>query len=437
MPLSSEQISVLKNTFKVGRFRPGQLECIDALVDGRDTWASMPCGAGKTLVFAAAAQTLGKASILVEPMVSLAKEVTQNLNNLPHTIAFCVAGPDCSRTLGRALKCLGNFSHWVCPRYEGHNLMDNAKAGVKNLVVVGTPESLLRTEIFEILSPLRDDVCELVKDARKVPIAAEDQVCSPVKLLCFDEAHKIREWEGFRDCFHRLGQLSKCLQSWESPDFRILCLSATSTMATRRYIQKNLHFRQSNFELLQSLERSNMTLNFQLNDSKDGRGLPTKQKLSAVRSGLDKGNCVLVFVNSREKAEEVVNLIREELPEIASTVFDFHSGKPQPLLELEKQAFRRAAVGLKCGAKAKRKRPALKILVCTIAFGLGVNVPSGVYKCVIWDNPRSVSDMYQIACRCGRDVSSRRCVVALRRKKHLIPDRIGLRRRDRREYVVE
>ena len=30
-----------------------------------------------------------------------------------------------------------------------------------------------------------------------------------------------------------------------------------------------------------------------------------------------------------------------------------------------------------------------------------------------------------------------RCVVAsLRRKKHLIPDRIGLRRRDRREYVV-
>ena len=45
----------------------------------------------------------------------------------------------------------------------------------------------------------------------------------------------------------------------------------------------------------------------------------------------------------------------------------------------------------------------LRCLVCTIAFGMGIDITTGVNSAVIWDVPPNVSDLYQMAQRAGRD----------------------------------
>ena len=44
-----EKLKILKRYFGYSSFRPGQEKTIDALIGGRDTFAVMPTGAGKSI----------------------------------------------------------------------------------------------------------------------------------------------------------------------------------------------------------------------------------------------------------------------------------------------------------------------------------------------------------------------------------------------------
>ena len=48
---SRNTLDSLCNMYGVTSFRPGQLECLQAFSEGKDVWAQLPCGGGKTLVF--------------------------------------------------------------------------------------------------------------------------------------------------------------------------------------------------------------------------------------------------------------------------------------------------------------------------------------------------------------------------------------------------
>ena len=49
-----EDLDKLKKGLKITQFRAGQLACVEAIALQRaDTWVQMPCGGGKSLVFAA------------------------------------------------------------------------------------------------------------------------------------------------------------------------------------------------------------------------------------------------------------------------------------------------------------------------------------------------------------------------------------------------
>ena len=72
--------------YGVTSFRPGQLECLQAFSEGKDVWAQLPCGGGKTLVFIMSlllhcTAEVGAIGILVQPLLSIRRGVVAKLEN--------------------------------------------------------------------------------------------------------------------------------------------------------------------------------------------------------------------------------------------------------------------------------------------------------------------------------------------------------------------
>jgi ATP-dependent DNA helicase RecQ len=72
----------LRRTFKLDRLRPGQREVIQAVLEGRDTLAIMPTGAGKSLCYQLPALHLDGMTIVVSPLIALMKDQVDKLREL-------------------------------------------------------------------------------------------------------------------------------------------------------------------------------------------------------------------------------------------------------------------------------------------------------------------------------------------------------------------
>src|SRR5918993_6036502 len=73
---------LMRGTFGLADFRPGQEEVIRCVVAGRDTIAVMPTGAGKSLCYQLPALHLPGTTIVVSPLISLMKDQCDKLNEL-------------------------------------------------------------------------------------------------------------------------------------------------------------------------------------------------------------------------------------------------------------------------------------------------------------------------------------------------------------------
>src|SRR5215217_3527143 len=180
----------LHNVFNLDKLRPGQAEVIRSVLEGNNTLAIMPTGAGKSLCYQLPALHLPGTTVIVSPLISLMKDQVDKLGD---------AGLEASQ-LNSALTTR-----------ETEENLDQIKTENSDFIFV-TPERFTTQEFLaELLTKTLD-------------------------FVVIDEAHCISEWgHDFRPAYLSLGAAVKTLGS---PP--VLALTATATPEVMADIEKQL-----------------------------------------------------------------------------------------------------------------------------------------------------------------------------------------------------
>src|SRR5215211_6978633 len=180
----------LRETFGLDKLRPGQAEVIRSVLEGNNTLAIMPTGAGKSLCYQLPALHLPGTTVIVSPLISLMKDQVDKLED---------AGLEASQ-----------LNSSLTTRETEENL-DQIKTENSDFIFV-TPE---RFTTQDFLSELRSKTLDFV---------------------VIDEAHCISEWgHDFRPAYLSLGAAVKTLGL---PP--VLALTATATPEVTADIEKQL-----------------------------------------------------------------------------------------------------------------------------------------------------------------------------------------------------
>lgn len=200
--------TLLKQYFGFSSFRPLQEEIIRDAIAGRDVFAVLPTGGGKSLCFQLPALARPGLTVVVSPLIALMKDQVDALQaaGVPATFLNSSLAAGESR-----------------PRLRGlHN-------GEFRLLYVA-PERLMLSGFLEDLKRWQ------------------------VNLFAIDEAHCISEWgHDFRPEYRQIAGLRP-----HFPDVPLMALTATATERVRGDIEKQLHLREPRCYVA-SFNRPNLT----------------------------------------------------------------------------------------------------------------------------------------------------------------------------------
>ncbi len=255
---------VLNKWWGYKEFRPGQREVVERVVEGLDTLALMPTGAGKSLLYQLPTMARPGVCVVVTPLVALMKDQVDNLNRRGIKAVALHSGLS-SRSMDIAL--------------------DNCVYGdVKFLYIA--PERL-RDNFFK-----------------------ERLLRMKVSLLAIDEAHCISQWGyDFRPSYLALGTLRMLL-----PDVPILALTASATDKVAEDIMKILQFKNGKI-LRSSYSRPNVSFVVRRCDDKD-------EQLRRVLGNVE--GSAIVYVRSRERCAKVCEMLVEN----GFSAQFYHAGLP-------------------------------------------------------------------------------------------------------------
>lgn len=301
----------LMTYFGFSTFRDGQLEAIQAVLQGRDVTFYAATGSGKSLCYQLPALYNGKVAIVISPLISLMQDQAHKLNGLSE--------------------------HDVMATYLGSAQTDDqaerrALNGEYRIVYL-TPEKLMARGFLDRLAGL------------------------DLALVAFDEAHCVSQWgHDFRKDYREAGTALR-----NHPllgHIPIMALTASAVPRVQDDIVQNLRLR-SPFVCAQSFDRTNLSIKVIVKEKANPLAAAMEP---LIRSLIEKpdSSSTIVYAVTRNMAEEIASYLQQRLHADGSSVDvqPYHAG-----LTGEKR--HQVHVQFLTGQTA--------VVVATVAFGMGID----------------------------------------------------------------
>ena len=203
----SNSLEILQKYWNHSSFRTPQEEIIASVLDGKDTFALLPTGGGKSVCFQIPALILDGICLVISPLVALMKDQVQNLKD---------------KNI-KAIALTGGISF-----EETNILLDNCAFGNYKFLYL-SPERLQMDWVLEKIKTLK------------------------INLIAIDEAHCVSQWgHDFRPSYLKLNVLKT-----EFPKTPFIALTASATERVQRDIVEHLQLDNPTF-FSKSFERKNL-----------------------------------------------------------------------------------------------------------------------------------------------------------------------------------
>jgi ATP-dependent DNA helicase RecQ len=329
---SFEVIDTLKRYFGYASFLPHQEEIVQDILAGKDVFALLPTGGGKSLCYQLPAVILDGVTIVISPLIALMKDQVDKL-----------------RAKGIPAAFINSTLDYYTVQETMSELLDNR---IKLLYIA--PERLALTEFVSFLKRLRVD------------------------LIAVDEAHCISEWgHEFRPAYRELKLLKE-----KFGRIPIIALTATAIPEVQMDIVDLLMLKSPSI-YISSFNRKNLF--YQVKPKVDTYG-QLLQYLAGHRA--DSG---IIYCLSQKATESLAARLQSE----GFHALPYHAGLDHQLREETQNRFINNEI---------------KIIVATIAFGMGVDKPD-IRFVIHYDLPKSLETYCQETGRAGRDGRKSDCIL--------------------------
>ncbi len=384
----------LQYLFRKPYFWEGQYDGITRAFQGKDALLLLPTGAGKSLVYQLTSLLLPGRTVVVDPIISLMEDQIDNL---------AMIGID---------RCIAITGQIV-------DTQDKLRA----IQLFGQGEYL-----FAYVAPERFQTVEFRESLRTLTVH------TPIALIVVDEAHCVSEWgHDFRTAYLNIGRTSRtyCESKGYAPP--LLALTGTASRVVLKDVQRELQI--TDFDAIitpKSFDRKELKFHIVYSISQEktarlkgylGQMLPNIFNISASTFYQVRGKNTysgLVFC-PHVGGEFGVERVSDELRKDLGISVDIYSGGKPKYWNLDRYRFYKHRV-----TKAF-KRNKIPLLVCTKAFGMGIDKPNIRYT-IHFGIPPSIESFYQEAGRAGRDKKTAYCCIIVsnddpeRSKKLLNPN---------------
>jgi ATP-dependent DNA helicase RecQ len=212
-----------------------------------------------------------------------------------------------------------------------------------------------------------------------------------IVLIAIDEAHCVSQWgPDFRPDYAKLGEL-RALQ----PGVPILALTATATPRVLADIEKQLRLNKPGRHVY-GFYRPNLFYQIEICPDEGHKLALLKSAIRATPEGR-----ILIYCGTRKACEELDAELRGEFGggESGSVGF-YHAGM---------------SAGERKEVQERLDRGELRIVVCTNAFGMGIDYPD-VRLVAHMQTPANIESLYQEMGRAGRDGAMSRCLLLYAKK---------------------